>query len=150
MAILSSNQDEFDMSEDGIRDAAKFIKDYMVYAIDFRNSCSLPPVKFHVSIGVSSTQRNMPKAQYAAQLARELKNNPLKVNSYLGIEYNAHFDFKSRKYIWQRKEIYITPAEELMLYKTLIDGKKAVGAAKVMLYRLRKKFGKEFPGKDIG
>jgi len=54
------------------------------------------------------------------------------------------FNFTMGQYFWGEKELYITPSEELFLYRWLVLNEDIVRLQKFYLYNMRKKFGKGF------
>jgi hypothetical protein len=150
MAMSSSNTVEFDLSDEGAAKAVLFVKDYMKAAADFRLGMRLSEAKLSLTVGIESPNYRLSNAVYLAELAHELQHSSKQVSIYSNALYRTNFDFRKRSYTWLDKEIYLTPAEELLLYKLLLaDLKPGVASAKATLYRLRVKFGEKFPGKDV-
>ena len=54
------------------------------------------------------------------------------------------FNFEDKKYFCDGKELYLTPAEELFLYRWLILNESIINTQRFYLYNMRKKFGRDF------
>jgi hypothetical protein len=72
------------------------------------------------------------------------------IKHYAYPEFGAFYDFQVGKYAWRNAEIYLTPKEALSLYRIVSGHKFGNRHSKSDLnamYRMRQRFGKEFPGK---
>ncbi len=152
MASINSKSIEFELVDDDrklksdIKNVVEFLTLYVAEQLKATTGIRHAKIRVSASLGTKGTVTG---SVYQSLLLQKLSETGA-VLRVMDVENHASFDFVENKFLWKGKEIYVTDREKYAIYTYLTRAeffdKGERGATAQALFRLRARFGKEFPG----
>jgi hypothetical protein len=150
MATISSKIEKFSIKDNITAQLAAFLGAGFSDYTDEATELDIADAYVEVEIRLC-TDKPIRNSVYKDMLRSAVEKDAQGRSLYINAENRAIFDFQAGKYVWNDKEIYITPREALALFNYCVSSvvdtsPEAMKHVAQAMYRMRSRFGADFPG----